>query len=179
LTSLTSEPAIQLAFSIHENPRVFALLLGSGLSRAAGIPTGWEITLDLTRRVGALKGVTNPETDWEAWYRQETGNSPSYSALIEELGLSPDERRSILQNYIEPTEQDRLEGKKVPTKAHLAIADLVLAGFVQVIVTTNFDRLMENALREKGIEPTIVASEDALTGAIPLPHTDRVPARGV
>jgi hypothetical protein len=40
-----------------------------------------------------------------------------------------------------------------------------------VIVTTNFDRLMENALRERGIEPTVVFSVDALAGAEPLTHT--------
>ena len=56
-----SDSTSQLAFAIHENPGVYALLLGSGLSRSAGIPTGWEITLDLIRRVGALKGVKDSE----------------------------------------------------------------------------------------------------------------------
>jgi hypothetical protein len=41
-----------------------------------------------------------------------------------------------------------------------------------VIITTNFDRLLENALREKGIEPTIVSSVDALAGAEPLVHSN-------
>ncbi|WP_225183745.1 hypothetical protein [Bradyrhizobium sp. NBAIM03] len=43
---LTNDPLTQLAFSIYESKGVFALLLGAGLSRAADIPTGWEITLD-------------------------------------------------------------------------------------------------------------------------------------
>ena len=51
------DPATQLAFAVHENPGVFALLLGSGLSRAAEIPTGWEITTDLVRRVATAQGV--------------------------------------------------------------------------------------------------------------------------
>jgi hypothetical protein len=67
-----------------------------------------------------------------------------------EIASSPDERRAILHRYIEPDEQDREEGRKTPTKAHHAIAQLVRAGYVRVIVTTNFDRLMENALRERG-----------------------------
>ncbi|WP_423194643.1 SIR2 family protein [Cupriavidus sp. H18C2] len=41
---------------------------------------------------------------------------------------------------------------------------------MKVILTTNFDRLMENALREEGVEPVVVASVDALAGAVPLPH---------
>jgi hypothetical protein len=39
------DPSTALAFSLFENKGVYALLLGSGLSRAAQIPTGWEITL--------------------------------------------------------------------------------------------------------------------------------------
>jgi hypothetical protein len=44
-----SDVNTQLAFSVYEGKGVFALLLGSGLSRAAGIPTGWEITLSCRR----------------------------------------------------------------------------------------------------------------------------------
>lgn len=44
-------------------------------------------------------------------------------------------------------------------------------GFIRLIVTTNFDRLMENALRDESVEPTVVASVDALAGAVPLAHS--------
>jgi hypothetical protein len=167
---LANDPLTQLAFSVYENKGVFAVLLGSGLSRAAEIPTGWEITLDLIRRVALAQGVEE-QRDWAAWYRERTGQEPDYSALLEELASSPEERRSILHSYIEPTEEDRDEGRKIPTVAHHALADLVRGGYVRVIVTTNFDRLMENALRERGMEPTIVASVDALAGAEPITHS--------
>jgi hypothetical protein len=48
---------------------------------------------------------------------------------------------------------------------------LVAAGHVRVIITTNFDRLIENALRENGVEPTVITSDDALKGAVPLIHS--------
>ena len=41
------DPVHALAFSIQSNRGVYALLLGSGVSRASGIPTGWDVTLDL------------------------------------------------------------------------------------------------------------------------------------
>lgn len=104
--------------------------------------------LDLIRRVALAQGIEN-QTDWAAWYREKTGQEPDYSALLEELASSPEERRSILHSYIEPTEEDREEGRKIPTAAHHAIADLVRGGYIRVIVTTNFDRLMENALPER------------------------------
>lgn len=170
MTLLQNDPITQLAFSVYENKGIFAVLLGSGLSRSAEIPTGWEITLDLVRRVAIAQGVEE-QSDWAKWYRDKTGQEPNYSALLEEIASSPDERRAILHRYIEPDERDREEGRKVPTKAHLAIAQLVRAGYIRVIVTTNFDRLMENALREQGVEPTVVSSADALAGAEPLTHS--------
>lgn len=170
MTLLQNDPITQLAFSVYENKGVFAVLLGSGLSRSAEIPTGWEITLDLIRRVAAAQGVP-AQSDWAKWYRERTGQEPNYSVLLEEIASSPDERRAILHSYIEPDEQDRKEGRKTPTKAHHAIAQMVRGGYVRVIVTTNFDRLMENALREQGVEPTVVASADALAGAEPLTHS--------
>src|SRR3981081_1489257 len=53
----------QLAFSLLENKGVCAVLLGSGVSRAADIPTGWEITLDLIRRIGIAQGIQE-QPDW-------------------------------------------------------------------------------------------------------------------
>ena len=170
MSLLQGDTLTQISFSVFENKGVFAVLLGSGLSRSAEIPTGWEITLDLVRRVAKAQGVADQE-DWAKWYTTTTGKEPNYSDMLEEIASTPDERRSILHRYIEPTDDEREQGKKVPTPAHHAIAALVRAGIIRVIITTNFDRLMENALREQGIEPTVVASEDALKGAEPLTHS--------
>jgi SIR2-like domain len=159
-----------LAFSLYENKGVYALLLGSGVSRDAQIPTGWEITLDLVRRFAALQGVTD-QPDWASWHKEQFDKEPSYSELLDQLSATPDERRSILHSYIEPTADDIAEGRKVPTKAHHAIARLVRAGFIRVIITTNFDRLIENALRDAGVEPTVIKSDDDIKGAVPLTHS--------
>lgn len=108
---LSGDPLTRIAFSIYENKGVFALLLGSGLSRAADIPTGWEITLDLIRRVALAQGEAR-QSDWADWYRRKVKQEPSYSVLLAELASSPAERRSILHTYIEPTEEDREEGRR-------------------------------------------------------------------
>lgn len=161
------EPSEALALSLHHNPGVYALLVGSGLSRVAGIPTGWEITLDLIKRLGATQGVKD-EPSWEKWFRKKYKKAPIYSEVLDALGASPAERRSILHGYIEPKEDG---DARRPTKAHRSIAKLVSDGAVRVIITTNFDRLIENALREAGIEPTVIASDDAVVGATPLVHS--------
>lgn len=166
----TADPVSRLAFSLHENPGTYALLIGSGISRGANIQTGWEITLDLVRRFAALEGVED-QPDWEAWYVEREGREPDYSELIRALAPTQAERRAILHSYIEPTEEEREEGRKIPSEAHNAIAALVRSGHIRVVITTNFDRLLENALREEGIEPTVVSSADMLAGAEPLTHS--------
>ena len=168
-TADSADALTRLAFAVYGNPGVYALLLGSGLSRAAGIPTGWEITLDLIRRVAVAQGTTD-QPDWAAWYKRKFGKEPNYPELIAQLGPFADERRAILNGYIEPTDDDLQQGRKIPTKAHHAIANLVQLEMVRVLITTNFDRLLEQALRERGIEPTVVDSVHAIRGAEPLTH---------
>ncbi len=163
-------PATALSFSMFENPGVYALLLGSGVSRAAQIPTGWEIVLDLVRRIGRLEGAPD-QVDWAAWHLERFGEPPNYSKLLDTLAQTGAERRSILHQFIEPTAADSEAGRRTPTRAHQAIARIVRDGYVRIIVTTNFDRLLENALREVGVEPVVIKSDDDLKGAAPLIHT--------
>lgn len=163
------EPITSLAFSVSSGKGVYALLLGSGLSRAAKIPTGWEITLDLIRQVAAAAGE-NAEEDPEAWYRGHFKQEPEYSRLLDSLGKTPADRINLLSRYFEPSQTEITEGDKLPTAAHKAIARLVSKGYFRVIITTNFDRLLEHALESVGISPTVISSPDALKGAIPLTH---------
>jgi hypothetical protein len=161
---------VTLAFSVHSNPGTFALLLGSGISRAAHIPTGWEIVLELVRRVAAASGE-DPGADPISWYRWKFGAEPGYSELLARLALSQSERQALLRGYFEPTEAEAKQGRKAPTAAHKAIARLVADGRVRVILTTNFDRLLERALDDVGISPVVIATPDAIIGAPPLQHS--------
>jgi ribosomal protein L33 len=164
------DPLISLAFAIQSNKGVYALLLGSGVSRAADIPTGWDITLDLIRKVARLKSE-DCEPDPAAWYVSKTGEDPDYSKLLKALAKTAAERNQLLRSYFEPTEEEKEEGKKIPTVGHKAIADLVASGHIRVIITTNFDQLMEQALRAVGVNPVVISTPNAAEGAPPLAHT--------
>lgn len=163
-------PIESLAFSMQARPKLYALLLGSGVSTAAGVPTGWEVVLDLVCKLMAMQGEKAP--DPHKWYRDKYGSDPDYSALIERIAPTPAERQQILRQYWEANPTDGTEASKRPTAAHRAIADLVQRGFVKVIVTTNFDHLIESALREAGIEPVVLSSLDNIAGMMPLDHTN-------
>jgi len=164
-------PSVSLALSVQAHKGIYALLLGSGTSRAAGIPTGWDIVKDLIQRL-ALLHEDDPGEAAEEWYRKKFKKEPSYSDLLDSLAPSSPERLSLLKSYFDPTEDERSEGLKIPTPAHTAIAHLVRDGYFRVIVTTNFDRLLEQALQSEGINPTIVSSPDHIEGMMPIPHVD-------
>jgi hypothetical protein len=163
------DPLLSLAFSVQSQKGVYALLLGSGVSRSSGIPTGWEVVLDLIRKLARLHGE-DCEPNPEEWFRKKHSAEPDYSKLLDALAQTPAGRQQLLRNYFEPSEDERSQNLKSPTPAHKAIASLVLDGYVRVILTTNFDRLMEKALEEAGVHPTVINTPDAVSGALPLVH---------
>ena len=170
---MTDDLMLALAHTIVSSPGVLALLLGSGVSRASGIPTGWEVTLGLVRDLAALQGE-DAGADPATWYRAATGQEPDYSALLEQLARATGERRNLLERFFEPTAEEREEGLKRPTEAHRVVARLMARGYVRVVLTTNFDRLLEDACAEEGVGPVVISSNDGASSAEPLVHQRHV-----
>ncbi|KAF0191781.1 MAG: hypothetical protein FD165_1504 [Gammaproteobacteria bacterium] len=164
------DPLLTLSFNVHAQKGTYALLLGSGVSRSASIPTGWEITLNLVSKLAHLH-EEDCEGDEAGWYLEKFKKEPDYSELLATIAPTSAAQQQLLKQYFEPSDEEREEGKKLPTVAHKAIAQLVATGHIRVIVTTNFDRLIENALEGEGIAPIVIASPDAAKGAPPLAHS--------
>jgi hypothetical protein len=161
---------IKLAFTMYSSPGVYALLLGSGISRGAGIPTGWEITLDLIKQIAATE--KEKPKDPEKWYQKRYNELPGYTRLLKKLTKTSADRTNLLRSYFEPTPEEKENNLKVPTPAHKCIATLVRYGYIRIILTTNFDRLLEKALSEESITPTVIRTEDDMKGAMPFVHND-------
>ena len=110
-----------IPFSIHSNKGIYALLLGSGISKASGIPAGWDIVTDLIKKPAALnkdKCLPNPEE----WFKTKYKEEPDYSNILARLVPAPSERVNFLKPYFEPNEQDREQNLKLPSSAHKAIS---------------------------------------------------------
>ena len=165
------DPLLTLAVSMHAQKGVYAILLGSGVSRSAQIPTGWEVVLDLTSRLATASGIQCEGEAAAAWYKTTYGEPPDYSRLLDALAATPAERQQLLCSYFEPKEGEAEQGIKAPTLAHKAVAELVGDGHVRVILTTNFDRLAERAIEARGVTPAVIASPEAAEGALPLVHS--------
>lgn len=164
------DPILSLAESVYHNRGVYSLLLGSGVSRSSGIPTGWEIVQDLIRKVAHLR-KEKCEPDPDGWFIRTFGLEPNYSDVLDQIAKTPAERSQVLRGYFEPTEEELAEGRKTPSPAHKAIVQLISKGYIRVVLTTNFDRLLEQALAEISIQPVVISTADSVRGALPLAHS--------
>jgi len=162
------DPTLSVAFTIEANPGSYALLLGAGVSYGA-VPTAWKILSTLVEQLAVAQGVTT--SDPMAWYQTTYGRPPNYSEVLAGLSPSPAGRVGLLRPFFEgsPATGDGVEIEAPqPTEGHYAIARLMKAGFVKVVLTTNFDRLLEQALASIGVAPTILSTPSAMAGALPL-----------
>jgi tetratricopeptide (TPR) repeat protein len=115
----------------HDNP--FAVVSGAGCSRSAGIP----LAGDLVREAATL-------------YREECerligrARLDDYGAVMGCLTLN--ERKQLLGRY--------LAGAKV-NATHLAIAALMKEGYIDQVLTFNFDRILAQACVLLGFNPFV------------------------
>jgi hypothetical protein len=142
-------------------PDRVVLLAGSGMSRSAAIPTGGDLIGLLAARLG-VRAVPSPI----GWYVATFGRWPSYEALLYEAyevnrGTDPG-------IFFTPTAEDVQAGRRIPQSAHRALADLVRAGYFRLILTTNFDRLIETALADAGMTARVAS----LPPDMALPRSD-------
>jgi hypothetical protein len=173
-TSPVIDARMSLALNVHTCPGVYAVLLGAGISMASGVKTGWDIVKDLVAKVAAIHEPDDPHAGAaaaaapESWWEAKFGEPLGYSRLLAEVAPTPAARQALLAGYFEP--EAGADGGKEPTAAHRALARLVRRGSIRVILTTNFDRLMERALEELGISAQVIR-EHQIDAMKPLAHS--------
>jgi hypothetical protein len=139
------------------------------MSRAAGVPTGYEVLVDLCRQVANASGDgESGQVDPLGWFAATTGAEASYDRVLAALTSSREERVGMLRRYFEPSPDEAEQRLKIPGAGHLALARLIQAGLIRVVLTTNFDRLVERALDQVGAPYVVTATPDAAAGAMPL-----------
>ncbi|MDQ7781066.1 MAG: hypothetical protein RDV41_15325, partial [Planctomycetota bacterium] len=118
---------------------VVTFLLGAGCSKSAGVPLAREIVAELRN-----ESKTNP-------FLRDAGAAPpgvsEYAFLMEKLG-SPHMRAKRVKGYV-----DRARGSAGRLRinwTYLLLAAMVENGYVNRILTTNFDPLIVEALAVMG-----------------------------
>jgi SIR2-like domain len=160
------DPDVTLAVNVVNAPGRYAILAGAGVSRSAQIPGGAEVLDDLIRQIAAKDGAIPGQP--VAWYMDTFGKDPTYSGLLEGLASTAASRADLLRPFFEPTADDIVQGRKVPTAAHHAVARLAASGHISVIMTTNFDTLFEDALSAESVVSAVVRGHRDVSGMRPL-----------
>lgn len=136
------------------SPKRFAWLLGAGASAAAGLPTATQIRDDLlldlyAERHKLLRQNLHPNDPsvrgaLEQYFNGrngmvEFGSEDDYSCAFELALPEESSRRIYLRNL--------LKGRR-PSYGQRVLGALVTAGLVDILATTNFDDLIEQAASE-------------------------------
>lgn len=158
---------IPVAFAVLSSPKRYALLLGSGVS-GGRLPTGREITKDLIRRTAAASGERIDKEPLD-WYRSRYREEPTFPGLFTMLKARDGDEEAILDGYFTVAGEEGGRVAPGPTPAHRTIAAMVKEGLIGLIVTTNFDDLMERALLDQGVQPVVITelSEPEMMSVFP------------
>ncbi len=105
------------------------LLIGAGCSVTAGIPAAGEMVEHIRKEFPNKCGSVDP---------------PTYPHVMAQL--APDERRDVIAYFVD---------KAKINWAHVCIAQLMIGGYVDRILTTNFDPLVVRACALLGCYPAV------------------------
>lgn len=121
-----SDPIRNLAqfLALKKNSdRKFVLMLGAGASISSGVKPTAQITEELVQRFAAAQPGDLDERFDRLW-----------------TGADAATRESMLKPYLD----------QMPSRGYRPLADLIIKGFFDVVITFNFDRLLERALDDGG-----------------------------
>jgi len=130
------------------------ILVGSEESTWLGVPTLADIREHLIVKLQTLEDYIEPPL--ETW------------DLIHLMAKTPAGVTNLMRYYYEPSNEDRLLKRKLPSTFHLNLAHSVEMKPGQIIITTNRDRLIEWGLAKLGIAPQVIKGRYNLEDIIPF-----------
>lgn len=151
---------LPLVTNLATRNRDYVVFAGAGLSKDAGVKSGWDILIESLRplyitdtKIEEVKEIT--PTEIVSWYlANENIKNLGYSEILEKMYPGNIERREYLKQFFADVK---------PGEAHRELAKLVAMGLVRYIFTTNFDDLLEKALDEFNVNYDVMFSDDVLS----------------
>ncbi|MEZ5119612.1 MAG: SIR2 family protein [Candidatus Nanopelagicales bacterium] len=159
---------LPVVFALKNNPNAYVVIVGAGLSSASGLPRADQIVEALAHEVAVLEGA-EPEDAATTWYEKQHGHS-TYQAILERLAPAQGERQALISGFLAP--DPKSPGARRPNVGHRALARFAASGHLRAFVTTNFDHLLEEALRDMGLSVSSVSTEDDVDNLPPVDTVD-------
>ncbi len=132
--SFTVQEVAQLLKQAKENEKPYVFFTGAGCSISAGVPSATGLIEEIrTQFPIQVKNIDHVKDQY---------NYGKYMSALDK-----DERRRLLKPYI-------IQNKNI-NWAHIALACLMQAGYVDRVLTFNFDSILSRACNMLGLHPSI------------------------
>ena len=132
--SFNVKEVAQLLKQAKENEKPYVFFTGAGCSVKADVPTATELIQEICKKFPIQVKNIDPEKD-----------KYNYGKYMSALDKS--ERRELLKPHI-------IDNKKI-NWAHIALACLMQGGYIQRVLTFNFDSILSRACNLLGLYPSI------------------------
>ncbi len=165
----TTQGFLQHFMRIHDvmGDRAFAFVLGSGASRPSGIPTGGELVERWLDELRTRLDTAPDAAPMSRWATSETlaikdfryaEAAEFYSAVyLRRFGKDPDEGYAYLERVMEAKE---------PSLGYSILARILESTPHRVVITTNFDNLVADALSIYTRTYPLMCGHESLTGFV-------------
>jgi Tfp pilus assembly protein PilF len=147
------------------NDRSFAFILGAGASITSGIPAGGSLAWGWLQEIYIRKCLT-PGQNIEDWAAKElkiptfskTDAATHYSKIFElRFGCDLQSGYAALEEIMETAE---------PSVGYSILAKILANKRHKVVVTTNFDNLIADALAIHALRPPLIVGHESLAGFV-------------
>jgi hypothetical protein len=136
----------RLAYLLKENR--YALFLGAGASVESGGYTASEIAWAILRKIYGVK----PEGELQKLFETEYGKPVNFENVLESISTSSIHRREIIREFFK---------EMAPSEGYRYLAMLLKAGyFYPIVLTTNFDHMLEDSLKKEGVAVKVLTAEE-------------------
>lgn len=134
--------------------RKFCFVLGSGASKESGIPTGGELVNIWDRELTERNAEVHEK--WKSDNEITEENKASFYSRFyrRRYGRNPSDGKNFLEKNMEGV---------LPNMGHFYLAYLLSRTKNRIVITTNFDRLVENAINDFTSSIPLVIGHDTLT----------------
>ena len=161
-----------------ENPTIF--FLGAGCASEAGIPMGSELCRKaLEQLLGMSPEDSYDEIEQQFWQYVATRSRwlPGEKEIRDKGGRPPLTFERIVREQISQHGHadapiirylSNITEKSTPSSGHVAIAQTIQSGHRILIVTTNYDSLIEQALESCGLKSFVVYDEETASKSLEL-----------
>lgn len=170
ITEWTLDGVLEEIFNVHTNmkDRHYAFILGAGASKSSGIHTGHELAQRWLEEI-FRRECLNKTLSIEEWLA--SGDSGFTDSTISFADAGSHYPQIFERRFYGDREagyaalEDAIEGK-IPSLGYSLLASIIQVTHHKVVITTNFDNLVADALSMQAHQSPLIVAHESLAGFV-------------